>query len=203
MIKNTHDGVMITDAANDNLIIYVNEAFTKTTGYQLNEIKGKNPRIFQGPGTDFEELKKIKEAIRNWQPHESTLINYKKNGEIFWNNISISPVTNEKGEYTHWISIERDVTEQIKINEQIKNQQKFNEDILNNIPTDIAVFAPNHNYLFVNPYGIRNEEIRKWIINKNDFDYVKNHMNHFVHVHTLAILNDIFHTLYYITHRRT
>ena len=173
MIKNTHDGVMITDAANDNPIIYVNEAFTKTTGYQLNEIKGKNPRIFQGPGTDFEELKKIKEAIRNWQPYECTLINYKKNGEIYWNNISISPVTNEKGEYTHWISIERDVTEQIKINEQIKNQQKFNEDILNNIPTDIAVFAPNHNYLYVNPNGIRNEEIRKWIINKNDFDYVK------------------------------
>ena len=80
-------------------------------------------------------------------------------------------MSNDKGEYTHWISIERDVTEKIRANEEIANQKKFTEDILNNIPTDIAVFDPNHNYLFINPYGIKNKEIREWMINKNDFDY--------------------------------
>jgi signal transduction histidine kinase len=115
----------------------------------------------------------MKEAIKNWQPCELTVINYKKNGDEYWNNFSISPIMNGKGEYTHWISVERDVTEQIKANEELNNQKKFNEEILNNIPSDIAVFAPNHNYLYVNPYGIKNKEMREWIINKNDFDYAK------------------------------
>lgn len=173
VIKHTNDGVMITEAKENHSIVYINEAFTKVTGYTINEIYGKNPKIFQGPKTDKSQFSKMKEAIKNWQPCELTVINYKKNGDEYWNNFSISPVMNDKGEYTHWISVERDVTEQIKANEELNNQKKFNEDILNNIPTDIAVFDPNHNYLYVNPYGIKNKEIREWIINKNDFDYAK------------------------------
>lgn len=173
VVKHTNDGIMITEAKPGHPIVYVNEAFTKVTGYTNDEVYGKNARIFQGPKTDKSQFPALKNAIVNWQPFELTLINYKKNGEEYWNNFSISPVMNNKGEYTHWISIERDVTDQIKANEEIKNQKKFNEDILNNIPTDIAVFAPNHNYLYVNPYGIKNKEIREWIINKNDFDYAK------------------------------
>lgn len=173
VIKHTNDGVMITEAKENHPIVYINEAFTKVTGYTINEIYGKNPKIFQGPKTDKSQFSKMKEAIKNWQPCELTVINYKKNGDEYWNNFSISPVMNDKGEYTHWISVERDVTEQIKANEELNNQKKFNEDILNNIPTDIAVFDPNHNYLYVNPYGIKNKEIREWIINKNDFDYAK------------------------------
>jgi PAS domain S-box-containing protein len=141
------------------------------TGYSSEEIIGKNPRIFQGPKSDRAALNLMTEAIKSWEPHELTTINYKKNGEEFWLTFSISPVSNDKGEYTHWISIERDVTEMIRANEEIANQKKFTEDILNNIPTDIAVFDPNHNYLFINPYGIKNKEIREWMINKNDFDY--------------------------------
>ena len=173
VIKHTNDGVMITEAKENHPIVYINEAFTKVTGYTITEIYGKNPKIFQGPKTDKSQFSKMKEAIKNWQPYELTVINYKKNGDEYWNNFSISPVMNDKGEYTHWISVERDVTEQIKANEELNNQKKFNEDILNNIPTDIAVFAPNHNYLYVNPYGIKNKEMREWIINKNDFDYAK------------------------------
>jgi PAS domain S-box-containing protein len=173
VIKHTNDGVMITEAKENHPIVFVNEAFTKVTGYTINEIYGKNPKIFQGPKTDKSQFSKMKEAIKNWQPCELTVINYKKNGDEYWNNFSISPIMNGKGEYTHWISVERDVTEQIKANEELNNQKKFNEEILNNIPSDIAVFAPNHNYLYVNPYGIKNKEMREWIINKNDFDYAK------------------------------
>jgi PAS domain S-box-containing protein len=173
VIKHSNDGVMITEAAEGHKIVFINQAFTKVTGYSIEEVYGKNPRIFQGPKTDKSQFIEFKKAIKNWEPYELTVINYKKNGEEFWNNFSISPVMNEKGEYTHWISIEKDITEQKKANEELNTQKKFNEDILNNIPTDIAVFAPNHNYLFVNPHGIKNKEIREWIINKNDFDYVK------------------------------
>jgi len=116
VVTNTKDAVVITEAEPFDepgpRIIYVNEAFTKMTGYSAKEVIGKSPRILQGPKTDVEELKKLSRAIRKWEPHESTLINYKKNGEEFWANISLNPVADETGWFTHWVSIERDVSEQ-------------------------------------------------------------------------------------------
>ena len=171
VITNTNDSVMITEANPDHKIIYVNEAFSRMTGYTAEEVIGKTPKMFQGPNTDRTILENMKASISNWQTFEATLINYKKNGEEFWLNLSITPIENEKGEYTHWISIERDVTLIKRAEEDLTNQKKFTEDILNNIPADIAVFSPNHNYLFLNPNAIKNEEVRKWMIGKNDFDY--------------------------------
>ena len=173
VVSNTNDSVIITEIKNDYPIVYVNEAFTKMTGYNLHDVKGKNPRILQGPKTKKETLDKISNALKNWESSQATTINYKKNGNDFWVNFSISPIVNEKGEYTHWISVERDVTDSINANEELKNQKKFTDEILNNLPTDIAVFDPSHNYLFINQYGIKNKEIREWMIGKNDFDYTQ------------------------------
>ncbi|MEO6668054.1 MAG: PAS domain S-box protein, partial [Ferruginibacter sp.] len=116
VITHTNDAVLITEAEPfdepGNRVIYVNEAFTKMTGYTAEEILGKTPRILQGPDSDKEALAAIGRKIRNWEPCELTTINYKKNGEEFWINFSLTPVADEKGWYTHWVSIERDVTEQ-------------------------------------------------------------------------------------------
>jgi len=120
VVTNTNDAVLITEAEpfdkSGPRIIFVNEAFTKMTGYSTEEIIGKTPKILQGPNSDKEELAKLGLAIRNWETHEITTINYKKNGEEFWINFTVTPVANEEGKYTHWIAIERDVTEQ-KTNE--------------------------------------------------------------------------------------
>jgi PAS domain S-box-containing protein len=133
VITNTPDAVMITEAEPLDhpgpRILYVNEAFTKMTGYSSEEVIGKTPRILQGPKTDKDELKRLGEAIRKWQSYETTLINYKKNGEEFWINFKLTPVANEKGWYTHWISIERDVTEQklaeLKLTDLFKELQDY------------------------------------------------------------------------------
>lgn len=115
-VTNTKDSVVITEVELiDNFgpkIIYVNEAFTKMTGYKASEIIGKTTKILHGPNTDHEELKKMNKAIEKWESCEITIVNYKKNGEEFWNNFKISPVADDKGIYTHWIAIQRDVTEQ-------------------------------------------------------------------------------------------
>ena len=132
--------VVITEIKNDYPIVFVNGAFTEMTGYSFEEVKGKNPRIFQGPKSDRAILNKLKESLKKWEKSETTIINYKKNGEEYWVNFSLSPVTNEKGEYTHWISVERDVTSTIKDKEELLNQKKFIDDILNNLPSDLAVF---------------------------------------------------------------
>jgi PAS domain S-box-containing protein len=129
VITHTNDAVLITEAEPFDLpgprIIYVNEAFTKMTGYSAQEIIGQTPRILQGPKSDLKELKKLSEAIRNWESYELTTINYKKNGEEFWINFTVNPVANEKGWYTHWVAIERDVT--VRKNEEF--QQSLTADL--------------------------------------------------------------------------
>lgn len=137
VITNSNDAVMITEAEPFDepgpKIIYVNEAFTKMTGYSPDEVIGKTPRILQGPKSDQAELKKLSIALRKWESCEITTINYKKGGEPFWINFSVTPVADEKGWYTHWIAIERDVT--VQMNEKIQNNllsdisKVFNEGI--------------------------------------------------------------------------
>lgn len=121
VITNSKDAVLIFEAEPQDKpgprIIYVNEEFTKMTGYSAEEVIGKTPRILQGPKSDKEALAKLGNALRNWEPYEITTINYKKNGEEFWINFTVTPVADETGWYTHWIAIERDVTTQ-------KNQEK-------------------------------------------------------------------------------
>jgi PAS domain S-box-containing protein len=129
VIVNTKDAVLITEAEPfdqpGTKIIYVNDAFTKMTGYSSEEVIGKSPRMFQGPNSNRAELEKMGQAMRNWEPYELTTLNYKKNGEEFWINFTVTPVANEKGWYTHWIAIERDVTE--------KKIKEIENDLVNKI----------------------------------------------------------------------
>lgn len=115
VVTNTNDAILITEAEPQDepgpRIIYVNEAFTKMTGYTADEVIGKSPRILQGPNSNKEELAKLGRALRNWESFELTTLNYKKNGEEFWINFSVTPVADDRGWYTQWIAIERDVTE--------------------------------------------------------------------------------------------
>lgn len=115
VILNTTDSVLITEAEPMDepgpRIIYVNDAFTKMTGYTAEEVIGKSPRILQGPKSDKVALKELGEAMRRWEKHEVTTINYKKNGDEFWINFTVCPIANENGWFTHWIAIEKDVTE--------------------------------------------------------------------------------------------
>jgi PAS domain S-box-containing protein len=124
VITNTDDSVIITEAEPFDepgpRIVYVNEAFTRMTGYTAEEVIGKTPRILQGPKTDREELNKLGAALRQWQPYEVTLLNYKKNGEEFWIHMSINPVADANGWFTHFVAIERDVTQQKREEERLK-----------------------------------------------------------------------------------
>lgn len=124
VVVNTNDAVLITEAEPFDepgpRILYVNDAFTKMTGYTAEEVIGKTPRILQGPKSDRKELKRLSKSLRKWESCEVTMINYKKNGDEFWVNFTVIPVADEKGWFTHWISIERDITEEKQIDEAQK-----------------------------------------------------------------------------------
>lgn len=126
VITNTKDSVLITEAEpiddEGPRIVYVNDSFIAMTGYSREEIMGKTLRILQGPKTDRKELARLKDAIKKYEPCNIEVINYKKNGEEFWVNLSIVPVANEKDRYTHFIAIERDATERKMAEEELKRK---------------------------------------------------------------------------------
>ena len=114
IVQNAKDVVIVTEAspieAPGPKIIYVNDAFTETTGYSAEEVIGKTPRIFQKEGTDKEELSKIREALEKKEPVRVTLRNFSKTGKEYWVDISILPLRNTEGKVTHFASIQRDIT---------------------------------------------------------------------------------------------
>ncbi|MFP5081350.1 PAS domain-containing protein [Pedobacter sp. JCM 36344] len=124
VVVNTNDAILITEAEPFDepgpRIVYVNQAFTRMTGYTAEEFIGKTPRILQGPKSDKKELKRLSETIRNWQSCEVTTINYKKSGEEFWINFSVTPIADETGWFTHWITVARDVSQQKNADEELK-----------------------------------------------------------------------------------
>ena len=105
------------------LIVYVNHAFEKETGYSAEEVIGKTPRILQGPKTDKATLKKIHDALNKWQPIREEVLNYKKNGEEFWVSLTIFPIANKDGWFTHWVSIQRNITESKRIEFELYSAQ--------------------------------------------------------------------------------
>ncbi|MEG4202435.1 PAS domain S-box protein [Microcoleus sp. Pol7_A1] len=114
-VTTTNDAVLITEAEPINepgpRILYVNPAFTRMTGYTLEEVVGKTPRFLQGEKTDRASLDRVRTALETWQPIRVDLINYRKDGTEFWVEISIVPIADETGGFTHWVSVHRDISE--------------------------------------------------------------------------------------------
>jgi len=95
------------------------------TGYSLEEVLGKTPRILQGPKTERAILDKLRAALMVWQPILLELINYRKDGSEFWVEMSIVPVTDQSGGYTHWVSIKRDITERKAAEALRKSEERY------------------------------------------------------------------------------
>lgn len=114
-VARLNDIVVITEAEPFDdpgpRILYVNDAFERRTGYTRAEAIGKTPRMLQGPRTQRDALDRIQASLKRWEPVREELINYTKAGEEFWLELDIVPVANEVGWYTHWVAIERDITE--------------------------------------------------------------------------------------------
>ena len=115
VVVNANDAVLITQAEPIDLpgprIIYCNAAFTKTTGYSEAEVLGQTPRMLQSSLTDRATLDRLRAALQAWKPVEVELLNRRKDGTPFWVELSIAPVANEKGWFTHWVSVQRDVSD--------------------------------------------------------------------------------------------
>ncbi|MGJ3245636.1 MAG: PAS domain S-box protein [Elainellaceae cyanobacterium] len=123
VIIHANDAIIITEAEPITLpgprIVYVNPAFSHNTGYQPEEVIGKTPRILQGQQSDRHELDRISAALQRWQPVQAELVNYHKDGTEFWVDVNIVPIADASGYYTHWMAIQRDITDRKRAEAEI------------------------------------------------------------------------------------
>lgn len=106
------NGVIIVDAQQPDLpILYSNRAFSLITGYQPSEVLGENCRFLQKDDHDQEGIRTLAIAIQNGKPCKVVLRNYRKDGTLFWNELTITPLYNEKQQLTHFIGVQNDITE--------------------------------------------------------------------------------------------
>jgi PAS domain S-box-containing protein len=94
-------------------LVYVNPAFERTTGYPAEEAIGRNCRFLQGPATDPEAVRQIAKALQEEELLVLTILNYRKDGTAFWNELSLSPVYDGNGTLTHVVGIQADVTARV------------------------------------------------------------------------------------------
>lgn len=123
-IAATSTGVTISDATDpEHPIIYCNPAFESMTGYRRQEIIGKNCRFLHGSDTDAAAVEIIREALQTESECKVILKNYRKDGTAFWNCFSISPVRDRTGKLTHFIGVQRDITERKQAEEALHNSE--------------------------------------------------------------------------------
>jgi len=101
-------GVLICDEK--YRITYANASFTRVTGYLESDVLGRNCGFLQGPDTNPRTIQKIRAALHALEPFEGEILNYRKDGQPFWNELTIAPIPGEEGVPTRFIGIQRDVT---------------------------------------------------------------------------------------------
>ena len=107
MLLQGYDSVLITDASNNPKITYANSAFTQLTGYIIDEILGKSPKILQGPSTSQVVIQRLRKCLIDVTVFEGEAVNYKKDGTIFMMNWRMIPII-DNGELKAWLAIQRE-----------------------------------------------------------------------------------------------
>lgn len=101
--------------ADDDPLVWVNPAFERVTGYTAEDSVGRNCRFLQGPDTDRATVDRLRESLRAGETFAETILNYRKDGTPFWNQVVISPVLDADGVITHHVGIQADVTERVEL----------------------------------------------------------------------------------------
>jgi PAS domain S-box-containing protein len=137
-------GITISDpATEDNEIIYANDAFERITGYPVEEVLGRNCRFLQGADTSEESVATMRRAVENEEPVVVDVVNYRRNGEKFWNEVTIAPLRDEDGVLTHFVGFQRDITArkeaQLELGIERDRLALLNQVVRHDIRNDMAV----------------------------------------------------------------
>ncbi|MEP7184255.1 MAG: GAF domain-containing protein [Rhodanobacter sp.] len=127
-IAHVNDMVIITDVHPIDepgpRMVFVNDALLRHTGYRREELLGKTPRLFQGPLTQRDQLDRIHDALAARQPVRVEVINYTSTGEQFWVELDITSISDTRGRATHFVSVQRDITEYKRIQTAMQRSEE-------------------------------------------------------------------------------
>ena len=126
-VESANDAIIITEAAMDEpgpRIEYVNAAFTRMTGYGIEEIVGKTPRILQGPKTDRKLLTRLRTDLEISESFHGETVNYRKDGSEYFVEWRITPLRDNEGRLSKWVAIQRDVSDRVRY--QNERERVFN-----------------------------------------------------------------------------
>ena len=114
----------------DAPLVYVNDAFEEMTGYPPEEMLGRNCRFLQGEDTDPEKVAALREAINNEEPISVELRNYRKDGTVFWNRLTVTPIYDDHGQLIRYLGTQEDITERKEREREINEERRFIEQSL-------------------------------------------------------------------------
>lgn len=168
-IRSDYDSIVITTLNLDEPgpeIVYVNDGFTRMTGYSKEEAIGKTPRMLQGPKTDRAVLDKLRKRLKEGQPFFGHTVNYRKDGSEFINQWDIHPLTNNDGEITHWVSYQHDITERKRSEEKVVDSQLEFDDLTEEskktlVDLDVQGNIITSNKSFRDLVGYDDQELKK------------------------------------------
>lgn len=126
-VSASSNGIIITDASEHMLIVYVNPAFLSMTGYRWEEVKGQDCRFLQGPETELDKVALIQQAVREQKELQVTLKSYRKDGSWYWCRLMLGPVFDKQGNCTHFLGIQEDITQQRMHEEYIAHQHSHDQ----------------------------------------------------------------------------
>ncbi|WP_175652064.1 PAS domain-containing protein [Pseudomonas sp. Marseille-P9899] len=126
MIDASNDGIVVAEQEGDEdtILIYVNPAFERMTGFDANDILYRDCRFLQGDDRDQPARERIRQALQSGQPCREVLRNYRKDGSAFWNELSITPVFNEADKLTYFIGIQKDVSRQVHAEQRVAELER-------------------------------------------------------------------------------
>jgi PAS domain S-box-containing protein len=151
--KHALNGVLIADK--DKKILYANKSLCEITGYELHELIGQTPKMFQFEKTDSSTIARINSALSRNEVVKEQILNRSKNGREYWLELNIVPVF-ENGEVTSYIAVETDVTERITDENLLKQSEEQNRRILDNAAEMIHTLDERGNILWVNRSWLKN-----------------------------------------------
>ncbi len=147
-VEQSPSTVMITDTK--GTIVYVNPKFRSLTGYTAEEVIGKNPRILKSGEQPQAVYRGMYEAVTSGREWRGEFHNRKKNGEYYWEAVSISPLKNSAGKITHFLAVKEDITARKQAEESLERENQFKEALLATIPFGIEIVDMTGKVLFLN-----------------------------------------------------
>ena len=133
-------GVLV--AGLDRRLLCVNAGFEKITGYDADEVVGRGCGFLQGPETDPASVAKLRAALDAREQVSAEILNYRKNGEPFWNQLTISPIFDDHGQVTHFIALITDISRRKKAEAEIQAGDALLLKLIENIPAGVVVHGP-------------------------------------------------------------